>query len=435
MAKKYEKYKSSGVEWIGEIPEHWEIRKLKYLAKTNPTKGSSKFTKFSKEWVSFLPMENISVNGVVDYSLQKNIKDVWDGFTFFAKGDIVIAKITPCFENGKGALLDGMPTEIGFGTTEFHVVRCSKELNRKLFYYISSTGYFRKQGVIHMTGSAGQQRVPLAFISSYEIPVIPLQEQQKIASYLDKKSEEIDRFIKNKENLISLLEEEKKATITKAVTKGLDSNVRLKSSGADWLGEIPEHWETYRTKYLFSLIAKPSGRKHDLELLSIYTAIGVKPRQELEEKGNKASSTDGYWLVKKRDFIVNKLLAWMGAIGLSEYDGVTSPAYDILRKNRNLDEYFYNYLFRCGVLFEEIKKYSKGIMEMRLRLYFTEFGKIFLPYPSFEEQQAIVAYLDEETKKIDDLKAKYQQEIDLIKEYKERLIYDVVTGKMSVLEH
>lgn len=264
--------------------------------------------------------------------------------------------------------------------------------------------------------------------------VPPLKEQQIIASYLDKKSEAIDQFIKNKEVLINLLEEEKKAIITHAVTKGLDKDVNLKDSGVEWLGEIPEHWEFYRTKLLFSLIAKPSGRKHGLELLSIYTAIGVKPRKELEEKGNKASSTDGYWLVKKGDFIVNKLLAWMGAIGLSEYDGVTSPAYDILRKNRIIDEYYYNYLFRCGVLLEEIKRHSKGIMEMRLRLYFTEFSKIFLPYPPFKDQQEIVTYLDEKIKIIDDLKAKYKQEIDLIKEYKERLIYDVVTGKINLTQ-
>jgi len=207
---------------------------------------------------------------------------------------------------------------------------------------------------------------------------------------------------------------------------------KYKASGVEWIGDIPEHWEVSRTKNLFRLITEPAKKNNDYELLSIYTDIGVKPRKELAEKGNKASTTDGYWKVKKGDFIINKLLAWMGAVGLSEYEGVTSPAYDILRKKVELNEYYYNSLFRCGVILQEFKRYSKGIMEMRLRLYFDEFGRIFLPIPPFKEQQQIVNYIEEKSQKIDDLKTKYQQEIDLINEYKERLCYDAVTGKIKI---
>src|SRR5690606_4317523 len=107
-----------------------------------------------------------------------------------------------------------------------------------------------------------------------------------------------------------------------------------KDSGTDWLREIPTHWDVQPTKRFFRLIAEPAPENNDYELLSVYTEIGVKPRKELEQKGNKASTTDGYWLVKKGDIVVNKLLAWMGAVGYSEYDGVTSPAYDILRPTK-----------------------------------------------------------------------------------------------------
>lgn len=428
MAKKYEKYKDSGVEWVGEIPEYWEVRKLKYLAKINSSVLPENFGK--NNTINYIDISNVDFNnGILNIQemLFKNAPSRARRVT--KNNDIIVSTVRTYLK--AIALID---KDNYIVSTGFSVISSDNEINpRFMFFYTKSESFIN-----YISAHSDGVSYPAINKSNFDnsiCSVPPLSEQQKISSYLDKKSEAIDKFIKNKEELLNLLEEEKKATITKVITKGLDKTVKLRKSGEDWLGEIPEHWETYRTKFLFSLIAKPSGRKHNLKLLSIYTDIGVKPRQELEEKGNKASSTDGYWLVKKGDFIVNKLLAWMGAIGLSEYDGVTSPAYDILRKKRSLDEYYYNYLFRCGILFEEIKKYSKGIMEMRLRLYFTEFSKIFLPYPPLEEQQAIVAYLDEETKKIDGLKVKYRQEIDLIKEYKERLIYDVVTGKISVLEH
>ena len=200
----------------------------------------------------------------------------------------------------------------------------------------------------------------------------------------------------------------------------------------EWIGKIPTHWEVINTKYLFQLVTESAPKNNDYELLSIYTNIGVKPRKELEERGNRATTTDGYWLVKKGDFIVNKLLAWMGAIGLSNYEGVTSPAYDILRKTRSLNERFYEYLFRCGLYFTEFKKRSRGIMEVRLRLYFDQFGQIPLVFPPVDEQDRIANFLDNKTEQIDELISTEQQKIKLLKEYRQSLISEAVTGKIDV---
>lgn len=206
---------------------------------------------------------------------------------------------------------------------------------------------------------------------------------------------------------------------------------RYKDSGVGWLDEVPEHWECLRTKRLFRLVVEPAPDNNDYELLSLYTDIGVKPRKELEERGNKASTTDGYLRVRKGDIIVNKLLAWMGAIGLSEYDGVTSPAYDILRAVRQLDARFYDYLFRCGVCLPEFKRYSRGIMDMRLRLYFDEFGQLPMPFPPLEEQHSIIAFLDRETAKIDTLIAKQERLIELLQEKRQALISLAVTKGLN----
>jgi len=200
-----------------------------------------------------------------------------------------------------------------------------------------------------------------------------------------------------------------------------------KDSKVEWLGEIPEEWEITRVKNVFKLIIKPAPKNNDLELLSVYTDIGVKPRRELEERGNKASTTDGYWMVKKGDIIVNKLLAWMGAIGVSKYDGVTSPAYDILRAKVKIESDFYHYLFRNKGCLSELKKHSRGIMDMRLRLYFDKFGDVVIPFPKYEIQQRIVKFLDEKCGKIDQAIAQKQKLIEILKERKQILIQNAVT--------
>ena len=174
---------------------------------------------------------------------------------------------------------------------------------------------------------------------------------------------------------------------------------------------------------------------NNFELLSLFASIGVKPRKDMEQRGNKSVTTDGYWMVKKGDIIVNKLLAWMGAIGLSDYDGVTSPAYDILRKSsEKVDQRFYTYLFRTEKAQAIFKKQSRGIMDVRLRLYFDKFGAISVPFPPPEEQKAIADYLDKKTAQIDQIIQTINTQIKKLKELRKTLINDVVTGKIKVIE-
>jgi len=173
-------------------------------------------------------------------------------------------------------------------------------------------------------------------------------------------------------------------------------------SGYGWDQKIPNSWKEARVKNIFKLVTDLAPDDNNFELLSLYTSIGVRPRKDMEQRGNKSVTTDGYWIVKKGDIIVNKLLAWMGAIGLSEYDGVTSPAYDILRKlSDGIDQRFYTYLFRTEKAQSIFKKHSRGIMDVRLRLYFDKFGAISVPFPPLSEQKSIAQYLDTKTAQID----------------------------------
>lgn len=175
-----------------------------------------------------------------------------------------------------------------------------------------------------------------------------------------------------------------------------------RASNGEWVDQIPSEWEEKRVKDLFRLVTDKAPVDNDHELLSLYASIGVRPRKDLEARGNKASSTDGYWLVKKGDIVVNKLLAWMGSVGLSEYDGVTSPAYDVLRKTSKLvDVRYFSYLFRTEIAKQLFKRNSRGIMDMRLRLYFDKLGAITVPVPPFSTQRAIATYIDTKTAQID----------------------------------
>lgn len=206
------------------------------------------------------------------------------------------------------------------------------------------------------------------------------------------------------------------------------SYARYAESHNEWLDKLPSDWEEKRVKDLFRLVTDMAVNNNNFELLSLYAAIGVRPRKDLEARGNKASSTDGYWLVKKGDIVVNKLLAWMGSVGLSEFDGVTSPAYDILRKtNKAVDPRYFSYLFRTDRAKEIFKRNSRGIMDMRLRLYFDKLGALVVPVPPFVIQQSIANYLDEKTTNID-------QQIDLLTqkakhygELRQALINETVT--------
>jgi type I restriction enzyme S subunit len=429
--KRYEKYQDSGVEWLGEVPEGWNVNRMKYLCNINPTKSEISHLSDDLE-VSFLPMEKINEDHTLTLDKNQKLSEVWNGYTYFRDNDIILAKITPCFENGKCCLCSGLTNKIGFGTTELHVLRPKSKILSRFCFYLLQSHSFRGIGKELMFGTAGQKRLPEDFIADYKQGIPSLPEQTAIAAFLDRETTRIDALIEKKERLIALLEEKRAGLISHAVTKGLDPSVPMKDSGMEWVGNIPSHWRVLKTKYLFKLIADYAPENNGYELLSIYTDIGVRPRKELEQRGNKATTTDGYLIVKKGDIIVNKLLAWMGAIGYSKYDGVTSPAYDILRKQKLLNSKFYHYLFRCGIYQPEFQRRSRGIMEMRWRLYFDQFGQIPLPYPPEKEQNDIVDFLENETVRINALIGMIEDSIKKIIEYRSTLISTAVTGKIDL---
>lgn len=240
------KMKDSGISWIGEVPEHWEIRRLKHVAKINPS-IQEQIKKYDlNDSVVFLAMENISVDGVINNIEQRAIKDVKSGYTSFAKNDVVIAKITPCFENGKGALLSDLNSEIGFGTTELIVLRPYNDILGQYLYFILRSDFVVKIGADFMTGSAGQKRIPTNFIENFRIGIPTINEQEIIVEALNIKLAHIEKAITAIKNQITLMQDYKVSLINDVVTGKVDvRNIVVKKKVDDTeeeldVEEIPE---------------------------------------------------------------------------------------------------------------------------------------------------------------------------------------------------
>lgn len=210
--------KDSGVEWIGQIPEHWDLLKLKNLALVNPTNTTLVNSLDKKASVCFLAMESVETNGTVDYSHTRELASVRSGFTSFVKGDVLVAKITPCFENGKGAYLDTLQTPIGFGSTEFHVLRVKKNCDPKFLYYVTKSHSFMDMGEGLMIGSAGQKRVPTSFMQNYLVAIPDIETQIEIVNFIDQRLGEIAEAIDLQKKQIGKLKEYKTTLINDAVT-------------------------------------------------------------------------------------------------------------------------------------------------------------------------------------------------------------------------
>lgn len=211
------KMKDSGIKWIGEIPEHWEVKRIKYLATVNPSKSEVRHLPPEQE-VTFIPMEKIVATGKVDYSITNTVENLIDGYTYFRDGDIIMAKVTPCFENGNIAIVNGLLNGIGFGTTELHVLRCNNKCyNKFLFYYLQSD-VFKSKGISEMYGVAGLKRIPTDFVLNYKLGIPDYQEQKQITLYLDTIVDKINTLISDIQTQIDKLKEYRQSIISEAVT-------------------------------------------------------------------------------------------------------------------------------------------------------------------------------------------------------------------------
>ena len=436
--KPYPAYKPSDVEWLGDVPAHWEIKRLKYAAALNPK--ASEVRKLSPDTeVSFVPMEAVGEYGGLDLSLIKELSGLAGGYTYFSNGDVLVAKITPCFENGKGSLASELVNGIAFGTTELHVLRCGPELDKRYAFYLTLADAFRKLGEAEMYGAGGQKRVPESFVTNLRHPLPPLPEQRAIAGFLDRETARIDEFVAKKERLIELLQEKRTALITRTVTRGLDPSVQMRDSGVEWLGEIPAHWEVKRLKTIaeirYGLGQPPKESPDGLPLVRATNVnrgriteadmLYVDPRDV--PPGRRAS-------LSTREIIVVRSGAYTAdsAIIPEKYEGAI-PGYDMVLTVKKAKPEFVAIALLCPYI-RDAQLVVASTRSAQPHLNAEELGEALILLPLLPEQQAIAGFLDRETARLDALVARVREAIDHLKELRIALISAAVTGRIDVRE-
>lgn len=212
--------KDSEVPWLGDIPAHWVPKRMRFCMKTNPSKGEIKLN--DDELVSFIPMEAVGEFGGLNLDAEKELGEIGGGYTYFADSDVVVAKITPCFENGKGAIARGLKNGIAFGTTELHVMRSDDTLLPDYLFHLTMSHPFRCIGESEMYGAGGQKRVPETFLKDFRIGLPPVNEQQDIIDYINKVNKKLDLQMSKATDVIDCLTEYRSALITNAVTGKID---------------------------------------------------------------------------------------------------------------------------------------------------------------------------------------------------------------------
>ena len=409
--------------------EVWPAKRLRYV--TCRRRGGNLCRQPQASEVSFLPMDAIGEQGHLDLSATKPLDEVQSGYTRFSDGDVVIAKITPCFENGKGAFIEGTLDGVGFGTTELHVLTPSAEIDGRYLYYVTVDQRFRQLGTARMTGAAGQRRVPEDFVRDYEIRLPPLKQQHAIADYLDRQTALLDALIAAKMRILGLLFEKPKAVVARAVTCGLDAAAAIRDAGISWLGEMPAQWRAERTKWLFKERDERSDTGEE-ELLTVSHLTGVTPRSEKVVNMFQAATNEGYKICRSGDLIVNTMWAWMGAMGVARQDGIVSPAYNVYEPGACLDPRYVDALVRIPAFAQEARRHSTGVWSSRLRLYPEGFFEIVIPVPPLDVQREIVDYIANATSKLGELRTATQRTMVLLKERRAALITQAVTGEIEL---
>ena len=411
--KRYSEYKDSGVKWIGEIPSHWESLTLKRIVSLINDKT------FEKE-LPYIALENIeSYTGRILPISNIEPESICNKFNV---GDVLFCKLRPYLTKTV------IPDFEGKCTSELLVLRNFKGYNRYLKYILLSPKY-----VSDINASTYGSKMPRAnwdYIGSSVIPFPPISEQQAIVSYLDSKISMIDKYIAASEKKIVALDELKQTIISDAVTHGINPNVKMKDSSIKWIGEVPEHWSFAKIKNLFKEISE-KGHPEEPCLCSTQK-YGVIPQSMYENRVvvvNKG--LENLKFVRKGNFVIS-LRSFQGGIEMAYYQGIISAAYTILSlKSEKLNKEFIRILFKSYYFIQLLQTCVTGIREGQ-NINYELLKRQFIPIPPLSEQQSIVSYIDKKTSEIDRLKEAEQAQIEKLKEYKQRLISDVVTGKVKV---
>ena len=416
--RRYKAYKDSGVEWIGEIPSHWGCIKIKHLLKERVEKSADGIGE---------PLSMSQKFGLIPTSqmdIVPNAATSYIGAKHTHRGDMVLNKLKAHLGVFALSSYDGLVSP------DYAVYYGTGRADMEFLEYLFKTPLYVSEFIKKTTGVAiGFNRLYTDDLFSISAHYPPLNEQHVIVDYLKDKILKIEQYVSARERERELLDSLKQSEIANVVTKGLNPNVKMKDSGIPWIGEIPEHWTTRKIKFLFK---ERSEKGYPNEpVLCATQKYGVIPQSMYENRVvvvNKG--LEGLKLVKEGDFVIS-LRSFQGGIEYAHYQGIISAAYTVLSPSDEVNPNYIKYLFKSHPFIELLKTCVTGIREGQ-NINFDLLRKSSIMLPPLSEQQAIVSYIDEKLQKIDQYMADLQREIDYLKEFKQRLISDAVTGQLCV---
>jgi type I restriction enzyme S subunit len=431
---RYPAYKDSGVEWLGEVPEHWELKKLKHCIlrlgsggtpeSSNPEFWADHDSEGSIPWVAIGDMSAVlcvtsTAKSLSPLGLSSRSLEIFPSgsllYSIYASlGKVAILGIDAAFNQAILAILPNTQS-----ASQPFLRYWLESLERHLEYYASSNT---------------QANLNAAKVLNYPVSVPSLCEQHAIATFLDRETAKIDALIAEQQRLIELLQEKRQAVISQAVTKGLNPGAPMKDSGVEWLGDVPEHWEVLPCR---AILNERDERNNDYRsdyYLSLVAGRGVIPYDEKGDIGNKKPEDLGKCKhVREGDFVINSMNYGIGSYGVSRYDGVCSPVYIVVTPIEARTRPGFAFRVLENKWFQQYaQSFGNGILAHRCAIGWDVLKNIKAGLPPENEQLDILRYLDEQTSRFESLIAEAEKQVNLLKERRSALISAAVTGQIDV---
>ena len=424
--------KDSGISWLGEYPSDWELKKIKYclqerVEKNNPVRTTEILSLTAKQGV--IPYDQKEGGG------NKPKEDV-SAYRLAYPGDIVMNSMNIL----SGSV--GLSQYFGCVSPVYYMLRPWKAIEDVRYYnYIFQTTMFQRSlfglgnGILIKESGNGKlntirMRIPMDKFGGLFIPVAPIDEQKRIADFLDAKCAEIDALTADIQTQIDTLEQYKRSVITETVTKGLNPNAEMKDSGVQWIGNMPAHWDAIRGKYILRYMQKPV--REDDGVITCFRDGEVTLRSNRREDGFTMSDKEiGYQGIDVGDLVVHGMDGFAGSIGISDSRGKASPVLNVLETDQN--KRYIMYYLRCMAYSDVFLALATGIRVRSCDLRWNKLAELSYPVPPLDEQNAIVKHIDSVLSKADAVIADKKAQLATLDEYKKSLIFEYVTGKKEVI--
>lgn len=418
---------------VDPLPKGWGTIPLRYVCELNPSVSFDGFEE--DDDLTFLPMDRVK-NGYFIQNTDKFAK-YGSSYSAFEDGDIVLAKVTPCFENGNIAIANDLVGSKGFGSSELFVIRPTTADRRFLFYYFQSST-FKQDGEASMTGAGGLKRVSPDVLRQHHLPFPNRDIQCLIANYLDRETARIDGLIAEKERMLALLEEKRAALINRVVSCGLNPDVVFKPSGLEWLDQIPAHWNTCQLKrtWASSDYGLSESIRDEGEIAVLRMSCIVDGRVDVSKSG-MITEVDSHLLLRRNDLLFNRTnsLDQIAKVGLVDFDPdepLTFASYLVrIRTNHRTTPQYLVALLNSSLFLEFARKNAIPAIG-QANLSPTRYGEIHIPLPPKAEQEEIITFLERDAKISTPVREHIRSSISLLKERRAALITAAVTGRIPL---